>query len=147
MSINVELKEVGVIHTPYNKLSDCPIQPSRSQDVAEVEVFEEYKEGLLDLDGFSHIILLFLFHRSDGYSLKVKPFLDNHLRGLFATRAPRRPNPIGLSVVRLIEIRDNILKIKGIDVLNETPLIDIKPYVFEFDRKEDVKVGWLTEKI
>jgi len=147
MSINVELKEIGIIHTPYKELSECPIQPSRSKAKAEVEVFKEYEEALSDLDLFSHIILLFVFHKSEGYSLKVKPFLDDNLRGLFATRAPRRPNQIGISVVELIEIRDNILKVKGIDVLNGTPLIDIKPYVPEFDRREDIRVGWLNGKI
>ena len=139
------IKEIGIIHTPYNDLSECPIQPSRSKDTAEVEVFKEYGKGLSDLDGFSHIILLFAFHRSEGYSLRIKPFLDDHLRGLFATRAPRRPNPIGLSVVRLIEIRDNVLTVNGIDMVNGTPLIDIKPYVSEFDKRDDVRLGWLSK--
>lgn len=143
----LNIKQIGIIHTPYSDLSECPVQPSRSQDIAEVEVFREYESGLLDLGGFSHIILLFAFHRSEGYFLLVKPFLDDHVRGLFATRAPRRPNPIGISVVRLIEIKTNILTVKGIDMVDGTPLIDIKPYVSEFDRRDDVRLGWLSEKI
>jgi len=106
---------------------------------------KEYEQGLNDLDGFSHIILLYHFHESKGYNLMVKPFLDDHKRGLFSTRAPRRPNPIGLSIVRLIKREGNRLTIKGIDVLNGTPLIDIKPYVPGFDTKEVTSIGWLEK--
>ncbi|MCP4024183.1 MAG: tRNA (N6-threonylcarbamoyladenosine(37)-N6)-methyltransferase TrmO, partial [Desulfobacteraceae bacterium] len=102
-----------------------------------------FEEGLSDLDGFSHLILLYHFHKSKGYDLKVKPFLDDQKRGLFSTRAPRRPNPIGLSIVRLLKKKGRILIIQGIDVLNGTPLIDIKPYVPKFDVKEATATGWL----
>ncbi len=139
------IKEIGIIHTPHYELSNCPIQPSRSAVDGEVEVFKEYEDGLSDLDGFSHIILIFAFHKSDGYSLKVKPFLDEHLRGLFATRSPRRPNPIGISVVKLKGIKGNIMSVNGVDMIDGTPLLDIKPYVPEFDERDNVRTGWLNE--
>lgn len=141
------VKPIGIIHSPFKYKEDTPIQPSRSNAIGEVEVFREYQEGLDDIEGFSHIILIYEFHKSEGYSLKVKPFLDNKLRGLFATRAPRRPNKIGLSVVRLLKRKDNILTVKGIDVLDGTPLIDIKPYVPDFDPDEKITIGWLEGKI
>ena len=145
--MKMKLKPIGVIHSPYKTRKGMPIQPIFSREIGEIEVFGEYENGLKDLDGFSHIILLYLFHKSKGYELHVKPYLDENLRGLFATRAPRRPNPIGLSIVKLIERRGNILKVEGIDVLNGTPLLDIKPYVPEFDMRENVKIGWLEGKI
>jgi len=141
------VKPIGIIHTPFNHKKDAPIQPSRSNARGEVEVYKEYEEGLEDIEGFSHIILIYQFHRSEGYSLKVKPYLDQHLRGLFATRAPRRPNQIGLSVVKLLKREENILFIEGIDVLEGTPLLDIKPYVPDFHPKEPVNVGWLQGKL
>jgi tRNA-Thr(GGU) m(6)t(6)A37 methyltransferase TsaA len=107
-----------------------------------VEVYPEYAEGLQDLEGFSHIFLLYAFHESSGYSLLVKPFLDNQLRGLFATRHPARPNPIGLSVVRLTVRKENILEVEGVDMLDGTPLLDIKPYVPDFDIRTDTRNGW-----
>jgi tRNA-Thr(GGU) m(6)t(6)A37 methyltransferase TsaA len=111
-----------------------------------VEVFPEFASGLQDLEEFSHIILLYAFHCSSGYSLQVKPFLDDQLRGLFATRHPCRPNPIGLSVVRLLAYRENILDIEGVDMLDGTPLLDIKPYVPDFDVRTDVRTGWYARR-
>jgi tRNA-Thr(GGU) m(6)t(6)A37 methyltransferase TsaA len=143
----MKFKPIGIIHTPFKSKEDAPIQPSRSSACGEVEVFKEYEEGLEDIDGFSHIVLIYQFHKSEGYSLKVKPYLDDNLRGLFATRAPRRPNQIGLSVVKLLKRRENILFIEGIDVLEGTPLLDIKPYVPDFQPKEEVKIGWLQGKL
>jgi tRNA-Thr(GGU) m(6)t(6)A37 methyltransferase TsaA len=137
---------IGIIQTPFDNLKGLPIQPSGAAKVMGTIVMEkEYEQGLNDLDGFSHIILLYHFHESKGYNLMVKPFLDDHKRGLFSTRAPRRPNPIGLSIVRLIKREGNRLTIKGIDVLNGTPLIDIKPYVPGFDTKEVTSIGWLEK--
>ena len=137
---------IGIIQTPFDNLKGMPIQPSGAAKVMQTIVMEkEYEQGLNDLDGFSHIILLYHFHESKGYNLMVKPFLDDHKRGLFSTRAPRRPNPIGLSIVRLIKREGNRLTIKGIDVLNGTPLIDIKPYVPGFDTKEVTSIGWLEK--
>jgi len=137
---------IGTIETPFNELKGMPIQPSGAAKVQGTLVIDkEYEQGLTDLKGFSHIILLYLFHQSKGYNLMVKPFLDDQKRGLFSTRAPRRPNPIGLSIVRLIKREGNRLTIEGIDVLNGTPLIDIKPYVPGFDTKEVTTIGWLEK--
>jgi tRNA-Thr(GGU) m(6)t(6)A37 methyltransferase TsaA len=136
------MRPIGVIHSPFTDKSQTPIQPSRSRARGFVEIYEEYAEGLQDLEGFSHIFLLYVFHESSGYSLLVKPFLDNQLRGLFATRYPSRPNPIGLSVVRLIGRQGNTLEIEGADMLDSTPLLDIKPYVPDFDLQTNVRTGW-----
>ncbi len=137
---------IGIIETPFENLEGMPIQPSGAENVTgKVILKEEYTQGLKDLDGFSHIILLYSFHRSRGYNLMVTPFLDDQKRGLFSTRAPRRPNSIGLSIVELIKIERNKIMIKGIDVLNQTPLLDIKPYVPEFDTKNVTSVGWLEK--
>jgi tRNA-Thr(GGU) m(6)t(6)A37 methyltransferase TsaA len=142
----IEFNHIGIIHTPYDSLEGMPIQPAGGAGVrGTVEVFEEYREGLKDLDGFSHIILLFHLHRSVGFDMRVVPFMDSQLRGLFATRAPRRPNPIGLSVVKLDRIEEGVLHIEDIDILDGTPLLDIKPYVPEFDGPRDIRTGWLEE--
>ena len=123
-----------------------PIQPASAAGVkGTVDVFEEYRAGLKDLDGFSHVVLLYHFHRSQGFSLHVVPYLDSQIRGLFATRAPRRPNPIGLSVVQLDGIENGILYVQNVDILDGTPLLDIKPYVPEFDSHADVRTGWLEK--
>jgi tRNA-Thr(GGU) m(6)t(6)A37 methyltransferase TsaA len=147
ISVPMRVEPIGIIHTPFKQKEDVPIQPCRSSAHGEVEVFKKYEEGLKDIEGFSHIILIYYFHKSEGYSLKVKPFLDNKLRGLFATRAPRRPNQIGLSVVKLLDRKGNILFIEGIDVLEGTPLLDIKPHVPGFYPEEDVSIGWLKGKL
>jgi len=140
------MKPIGVIHSPFTDKTQTPIQAARSQAVGRVEVFPKFADGLQDLEGFSHIFLLYAFHQSDGYALRVKPFLDDTLRGLFATRYPCRPNPIGLSVVRLLARRGNVLEIEGVDVFDGTPLLDIKPYVPEFDVRTDVKTGWYAQR-
>ena len=140
------LKPIGVIHSPFSEKAHTPIQPNRSQANGQVEVFPEYAPGLQDLEGFSHIYLLYAFHRSEGFTLQVQPFLDAELHGLFATRHPCRPNPLGLSVVRLVARRDNILDIEGGDVLDGTPLLDIKPYIPDFDVRTDVKTGWYVNR-
>ena len=137
-------EKIGTVHTPFDDVTGMPIQPSRAQGVAgTVEIYPEFKAGLADLDGFSHIILLCHLHISKPFRLQVIPFLDDEARGLFATRAPSRPNPIGLSIVKLNGIQDNILSIEEIDLLDGTPVLDIKPYVGEFDERKDVRVGWL----
>ena len=133
---------IGVIHSPFTDKSQTPIQPSRSQAIGRVELYPEFTEGLQDIEDFSHIILLYVFHRSSDYTLRVKPFLDSELRGLFATRYPCRPNPIGLSIVRLLARHSNVLEIEGVDVLDGTPLLDLKPYVPEFDARTEVQTGW-----
>ncbi len=143
----MEIVPIGRIHTPFQSKSDTPIQPFISGAVGRVEVFEKYAEGLSDTEGFSHLILLYSFHKSRGYQLMVKPFLDTQSRGLFATRYPARPNQIGLSVVKLLRREGNILFTEGIDVLDGTPLLDIKPYVPHFAPDEPISIGWLDGKI
>ena len=137
---------IGVIRSPFTDRRETPIQPSRSKSVGRVEVFPEFAEGLHDLEGFSHLILLYVFHHSEEYSLMVKPFLDDRLRGLFATRHPSRPNPIGLSVVSLLRADGTVLEIEGLDVLDGTPLLDIKPYIPEFDIRANVRAGWYDQR-
>ena len=137
---------IGMIQTPFKELENMPIQPSGAAGIrGTVDVFSEFAEGLKDLDGFSHLILLYRFHQSRGYELTVTPFLDSEPRGVFATRAPRRPNPIGLSIVRLIGIRGSTVDVENVDILDGTPLLDLKPYVPEFDQQEDCRVGWLEK--
>jgi tRNA-Thr(GGU) m(6)t(6)A37 methyltransferase TsaA len=144
--MKIEYQPIGIIHTPFTEPDGMPIQPAGAAGVAgRVEVFAQYREGLRDLDGFSHIILLYHFHRSRGFTLRVVPFLDTRPRGVFATRAPRRPNPVGLSVVRLRRVEDGVLHVENVDILDGTPLIDIKPYVPEFDGQAEVRTGWLAE--
>lgn len=142
-----KIKPIGLIRSPYSDGEEMPIQSAFSERRGEIEVFPEYEAGLKDIDGFSHLILLYYFHRVKGYSLSVEPFLDDTPRGLFATRYPARPNPIGLSVVRLLERRGNILQIGEVDVLDGTPLLDIKPYVPQFDERKGATVGWLKDRV
>lgn len=142
----LELKPLGVIHTPFASREGMPIQPKGADGVkGTVEVFEPYWLGLKDLDGFSHLILLYQFHKSEGYELEVVPFMDTVPRGVFATRAPKRPNPIGLSIVRLDSIKRGTLHISEVDILDGAPLLDIKPYVPQFDQPEQVRSGWIEE--
>jgi tRNA-Thr(GGU) m(6)t(6)A37 methyltransferase TsaA len=145
--VNLELKPIGVIKTPFTHRDEIPIQASKSDFVGEAEVLPDYSPGLDSLDGFSHVILLYWFHRAKPLKLKVTPFLDKKERGLFSTRAPSRPNPIGISIVKLIKIVGNTVRFEGADMLNDTPLIDIKPYVPEFDHRPDATSGWLTESL
>jgi tRNA-Thr(GGU) m(6)t(6)A37 methyltransferase TsaA len=142
----IKLNPIGIIHTPFNKLEGMPIQPTAAAGIqGTVELFQAYHAGLQDLDGFSHIILLYHFHRSRGYNLHVVPFLDTKPRGLFATRAPTRPNPIGLSIVHLDRIENGLLHIRNVDILDGTPLLDIKPYVPQFDSHAEARSGWLAQ--
>jgi tRNA-Thr(GGU) m(6)t(6)A37 methyltransferase TsaA len=142
--MKIEYRPIGLIHTPFIERKGMPIQPSRGRGVrGTVELAPEFAEGLTDLDGFSHVVLIYHFHRSRGFDLRVTPFLDTVKRGLFATRAPRRPNAIGLSVVRLLGIEGNRIEVQDLDILDGTPLLDIKPYVPEFDHRTEVCEGWL----
>ncbi len=135
---------IGIIETPFTDLADMPIQPSAAEGIkGKVILNPVLKGGLQDLEGFSHLILLYHFHQAGDSNLLVKPFLDENIHGVFATRAPRRPNAIGLSIVRLLEIQQNILSITNVDILNGTPLLDIKPYVPYFDKPEADRMGWL----
>ncbi len=142
--MEIVYRPIGIIRTPFKSKEGVPIQPVYGKGVkGYVEVFPEYVEGLKDLEGFSHLILVYHFHLSNGYKLLVKPYLDENLRGVFSTRAPRRPNPIGISIVRLIERVGSTLHISDVDMVDGTPLLDIKPYVPDFDNRTDVKIGWL----
>lgn len=136
------LKPIGIISSPFIDKDRMPIQSSRTKAIGNVQVFSEFAEGLLDIEGFSHIILLYVFHHSSTYSLHIKPFLGDKLHGVFSTRYPYRPNPIGLSVVRLLARHGNELAIEGVDVLDGTPLLDIKPYIPEFDVWDASQNGW-----
>jgi tRNA-Thr(GGU) m(6)t(6)A37 methyltransferase TsaA len=137
---------IGIIHSPFHALQGMPIQPaSQTSAPGHIELLSEYVPGLKDLQGFSHIILIYHLHESRGYSLVVTPFLDSAKHGVFATRAPRRPNPIGLSVVELLKIDGAILYVANLDVLDGTPLLDIKPFVPTFDAPAGFRLGWLKE--
>jgi len=141
------MKPVGVIHTPFTDISQVPIQSSRSTALGEIELFPEYQAGLESIDELSHLILIYVFHAAlNSSELMVKPFLDDQLHGVFATRFYRRPNPIGLSVVRLIQRNGLRLKIQAVDMLDGTPLLDIKPYVPEFDVYSVDKLGWYARR-
>jgi tRNA-Thr(GGU) m(6)t(6)A37 methyltransferase TsaA len=143
---NIVYRPIGIIHTPFKEVENMPIQPSGAAGIpGTVDLYPEFAEGLKDLDGFSHLILLYHFHESRRYKLIVTPFLDSEHRGVFATRAPKRPNPIGLSIVRLIRIRGSTLDIENVDILDGTPLLDIKPYVPEFDHQQTCRIGWLEQ--
>lgn len=144
----ITFKPIGIIHSPFKEPKGTPIQPKAGKGVeGVVEVFSEYAEGLKDLGGFSHIILIYHLHLSKPYKLKVIPFMDDKKRGVFATRAPARPNPIGISAVRLDRIEDNKVFIRDVDIVDSTPLLDIKPYVPSFDESEDIKIGWLESRV
>lgn len=137
------LRSIGLIHSPFTDKEQTPIQPSRSEACGAVEVFPQFADGLDGVEGFSHLILLYIFDRSEGFSLLAQPFLDDRTHGIFATRYPYRPNPLGLSVVRLLKRDGNRLEIEGVDVLDKTPLLDIKPYVPKFDVcRGNIRVGW-----
>lgn len=135
---------IGIIHTPFKQLEEMPIQPTGRASASGTAVLQpKYAEGLRDLEGFSHVILIYHLHRSRKVELTVTPFLASEPRGVFATRAPSRPNPVGLSIVPLERIEGNVLHLANLDVLDGTPLLDLKPYVPAFDAPGNVRIGWL----
>jgi len=143
--VSISYRPIGVIHSPFQTIQDMPIQSVGATGIrGEVELLAEFAAGLKDLEGFSHIILLYHFHRAAEPKLTVTPFLDAEPRGVFATRAPSRPNAIGLSVVRLLSVEGNVLRIENVDILDGTPLLDIKPYAPEIDHHEVERTGWLA---
>jgi len=143
--MNIEFSTIGTIHSPFAELSNMPIQPVGAKDVeGEVVVHDKYTDGLDDLEGFSHIYLIYYLHKTSRIELKVIPFMDTKAHGIFATRSPLRPCPIGISIVKLISRTGNRLRIQGVDVLDNTPLLDIKPYITQFDQQENVVCGWMT---
>jgi len=139
------VKPIGVIRSPFKSSEDTPIQSSKSDARGYVEVALEYIDALKSLDGFSHIILVYWFHRAKPPKMRMKPFLDTEEHGLFSIRAPSRPNPIGISTVKLLRIEGTRLYIEGVDILDETPLLDIKPFVPEFDNRSHATSGWLSQ--
>jgi len=135
---------IGIIHSPFDDLRQMPVQPSGEATApGSAELLPQFAEGLRDLAGFSHVILIYHLHGVRKVDLTVTPFLDSEPHGIFATRAPTRPNAIGLSIVRLLKIEGNILHLANLDILDGTPLLDIKPYVPEFDAPSEARVGWL----
>jgi len=144
MSADIVYRPIGILHTPFRDLEGMPIQPSGEASApGTAQIFPAFADGLKDLEGFSHIILLYHLHQVQRADLRVVPFLDSETRGVFATRAPTRPNPIGLSVVKLNGIQENLLTVEGLDILDGTPLLDIKPYIPSFDERSEHRIGWL----
>lgn len=144
--MTITYEPIGTIHSPFQDLEDMPIQPAGAKGIqGTVEIAPLYGEGLIDLEGFSHLMLLYHFHLVHEYQLTVTPFLDDQPHGVFATRAPKRPNPIGLSIVKLVKREELILFIENVDILDQTPLLDIKPYVPEFDWHPAERTGWLEK--
>ena len=142
----ISFEPIGIIHSPFQTLENMPIQPtSQASRPGVVEIYPAYVAGLKDLEGFSHVYLIYHLHKASGYQALVRPFLDRQQRGLFATRAPRRPNPIGLSLVELDRIEGNRLHIARLDVLDQTPLLDIKPYIPEFEPQQEIRIGWVAQ--
>lgn len=146
-----KFKPIGVVHSPFKRNEDIDVKKFADpqgfdQIQGELEIFKEYEEGLKDIEGFSHLIVIYVFHQSKEYQLHTKPFLDDRLRGIFSTRSPHRPNHLGLTVVRALGREGNILKVLGIDMLEGTPILDIKPYTSR-DQKSPIRLGWLEEKM
>jgi len=139
----ITYQSIGILHTPFKRPEDAPAQGCFAQEArGQVELFPEYAEGLKDITGFSHLILLYHFHKAKGYELRTKPLLDKERRGVFATRYFKRPNSIGLSIVKLLAVQNNQLEVAWVDMLDGTPLLDITPYVSIFDARENVVDGW-----
>ncbi|TET90668.1 MAG: tRNA (N6-threonylcarbamoyladenosine(37)-N6)-methyltransferase TrmO [Methanomassiliicoccales archaeon] len=144
----ITYKPIGIIHSPFRDPHGTPIQPTSAKDIdGTVEIFPEYVAGLKDVEGFSHIILVYHFHLSKEVSLEVTPYMDDELHGVFSTRAPTRPNPIGISTVRLVKVEGRELHIRDVDIVDGTPLLDLKPYVPDFDAREREKIGWLEGNV
>jgi len=142
--MTVTYQPIGIIHTPFKSLEGMPIQPTGAQGASGwIELDAQYQDGLQDLDGFSHLYLLYHFHQASPAKLIVTPFLDKQPHGVFATRAPARPNPIGMSLVELVRVEGCRIDIKHVDMLDGTPLLDIKPYVSEFEAAQNVRTGWV----
>lgn len=145
MAIEIIFKPIGYLVTPFETPDEMPIQPcSKIASAGHAVIAEKYLAGLKDLESFSHVLLIYHFHKITKVAMLVRPFLDQEERGVFATRAPVRPNAIGVSIAKLIRIEGNKLYFQNLDMLNGTPLLDIKPYVPEFDRPENPTSGWLN---
>ena len=146
--MDIKITPIGIIHTPFITKEACPIQPLYSlAAVGRVEVFKEYEAGLKDVETFSHIYLLYRFDRAGEIEMVRKTFLDDEPHGVYASRHPCRPNGIGMSIVKLISRENNILIVEGVDILDKTPLLDIKPYVPKFDVIDSASEGWTAGKV
>jgi len=144
MKRKIDIKPIGIIHTPYREPKGMPIQGKFKKGIrGTIRLFPKYWIGLKDIEGFSHLILLYYFDRSKKEELIAKPFLENREHGIFAIRSPHRPNHIGFSIVKLEEVKDNTIIFSEVDILDNTPLLDIKPYVKHFDSRHNVKSGWI----
>jgi len=144
MKKTMQVENIGIIHSPFKELANMPVQSLGAQSAeGRVVVDERFTEGLRDLDGFSHIYLVYHFHKASRTELQVVPYMDTVTRGVFATRSPLRPAHIGISVVELLNVADNVLTVRGLDVLDGTPLIDIKPYMPQFDCWQNATSGWM----
>jgi len=140
----ITLHPIGTIHTPFSEPSGMPVQPAGAEEVVgTLEIAPEFAAGLKDLEGFSHLVLLYHFDRAPRTALSVIPFLDDHERGVFATRSPLRPNHLGMSVVELVKIAGTAVTVRGVDILDGTPLLDIKPFVDFLDNRQDTRNGWV----
>jgi len=144
--MNIVLTPIGLIHTPFQNPSGMPIPSSRSNAEGWVEVFPEFAEGLQDIEAFSHLFLIYHLHQAEQVDLLVEPFLDDRKHGIFATRHPFRPNHMGISIVQLLSREENRLYVSGVDMLDQTPLLDIKPYVPDFDQRNSVRSGWYEHR-
>ena len=143
--MNIELESIGTIHTEFKAIEGMPIQPTGANGIkGTIEIKDKFVDGLKDLNGFSHIHIIYLLHKVEGYLLEVKPFMDDNIHGVFATRSPKRPNRIGMSVVKINKVEGNTVYIENVDVLDGTPLLDIKPYVPQLyeDTIDELKIGW-----
>ena len=143
----IKLKPIGIVHSPFRERGAVPRGEELRESESQIGIYPEYAEGLKDVEGFSHLFIIYWMHQAPPAALLAKPRLDDKMRGLFATRAPHRPNPLGLSLVRLIKVEGNILKVKGLDAIDHTPVIDIKPYIPGPEHRQKIKIGWLEGKI
>ncbi len=146
--MKIELESIGTIRTKFKEIEGMPIQPAGAKGIeGKLEIKDKFADGLKDLDGFSHIHIIYLLHKVEGYMLEVKPFMDNNTHGVFATRSPKRPNRIGMSVVKVKKVKGNTVYVENIDVLDETPLLDIKPYVPQLyeDTIDELRIGWFEK--
>lgn len=147
MTNKIQFNAIGIINTPHKSIGNMPIQPSGAKNIqGYIELNPELTDGLIDMEGFSHLILIYHFHEIKGYELIVKPFMDDKTHGIFATRSPKRPSPIGISTVELQKIEGNRIYFDGADMLDQTPLIDIKPFFRQTDNRPDAVSGWLDTK-
>jgi len=140
--IAMNLKQIGIIHSPFKTKAEAPFQGRHSNEVCEVEVFEEFLPGLTDVEGCTHLILLYWLDRADRKMLKAFPPYDGKEHGVFSTRSPNRPNPIGIGIVELLGIEEGRLRVRGLDAMEGSPLVDIKPYFSEVDSIPNATVGW-----